>query len=157
MNHSMPNTAGFPGFSVRSIPPRRMVPWLKRLFVVALILLMQGPAMLVQEVAWAKMLASYTQERGWKRGVVETFDGNHPCELCRKASRIRDDDEKKDPMERQNELMRFRYSWAEMVAATLMILPVVPEREMVALEAQWIAHGNGRGADAPVSPPPKRV
>ena len=50
---------------------------------------MQGPAMLVQEVAWAKMLVTYTQERGLKRGVIETFDGKHPCDLCNKAAEMR--------------------------------------------------------------------
>jgi hypothetical protein len=36
-------------------------PWLRQFAVICLILLMQGPAMLVQEVAWVKMLVTYTQ------------------------------------------------------------------------------------------------
>lgn len=36
----------------------------RKLVGIALVLAMQGPAMLVQEVAWLKMLISYIQERG---------------------------------------------------------------------------------------------
>lgn len=156
MNRRMPQSVGFPGFSVRRILPESLVPWLQRLLAVCLILLMQGPAMLVQEVAWVQMLAKYSQERGLKRGVVETFDGNHPCKLCLKASRMREDEGRKDPLERQNEKMRFRFSWAEMMTSTLLKLPPVPERELLSPESGWLNLTNGRGADAPVSPPPER-
>ena len=128
-----------------------------RLLAIVLILLMQGPAMLVQEVAWVKMLVSYTQERGLARGVVETFDGKHPCELCAKASEIRKDEGNDEPSERQSGAMRFRLSWAEMVPSAMLFLPGVPELEIVRLGPQWIFRGRGRGAEAPASPPPERV
>jgi hypothetical protein len=80
---------------------RRSVLHSPQTLAIALILLMQGPAMLVQEVAWVKMLVSYTQERGLKRGVIETFDGKHPCKLCKKAAEIRQQEQPQDPAEKQ--------------------------------------------------------
>lgn len=129
----------------------------RQLLAIGLILLMQGPAMMLQEFAWVNMLMTYTQERGLTRGVVETFDGKHPCELCVKASELRENEGKQEPAEQQNGLMRSRLVWAEMVASTLLILPPVPVGESVVLESTWIGHSAGRGADAPGSPPPERV
>jgi hypothetical protein len=38
---------------------------------------------ILQGVAWAKMLADYSSESGWVEGARKTFDGKHPCDLCR--------------------------------------------------------------------------
>lgn len=130
---------------------------LRKALAIALILLMQGPAMLVQEVAWVKMLVSYTQERGWMRGVVETFDGNHPCELCHKASEIRSGEGKSDPAERPGEGMRFRLCWAEMIPAAWLVLPEMPERECIAAGDPWRDTVMNRAAEAPPLPPPEGV
>ena len=88
------------------------IPWGKRLLAIALILLMQGPAMLLQEIAWANMLVDYTRERGLKDGVVATFDGEHPCELCLKAQAIREDERKQESPERPGSELRLRMAWA---------------------------------------------
>jgi hypothetical protein len=127
----------------------------RKLLAIALVLLMQGPAMLVQEVAWVKMLATYTQDQGLARALVQTFDGNHPCELCVKASEIRTDEGKKDPAERPNERRLLQLAWAEMVPARLLVLPVVEGNAIVLTRSPWIGFDSGRGTDAPVSPPPE--
>jgi hypothetical protein len=41
----------------------------------------------LQVVAWAGMLRDYTAQKGWVAGVIETFDGEHPCCMCRQISR----------------------------------------------------------------------
>jgi hypothetical protein len=130
---------------------------LRKLLAIALVLLMQGPAMLVQEVAWVNMLITYTQDRGLKRGVMETFDGDHPCDLCLKAAELRENENKEKPAEQQNGSLRFRLSWAEMVAFSRLILPAAPASDKVVLEFPWRGHSAGRGVDAPVPPPPERV
>jgi hypothetical protein len=129
----------------------------KQLPAIALILLMQGPAMLVQEVAWAKMLVSYTQERGLKRGVIETFDGNHPCELCRKASQFREEENRKEPAEKPGESQRFRLAWSEMIPSEWLKLPVFYGWEIPVPSPKRAVQGQGRGADSPESPPPEVV
>lgn len=143
-------------FPSKGTPERNLSPWLARLLGVLLVLLMQGPAVLIQEIAWVRMLVTYTQERGLTRGVVETFDGNHPCDLCVKASEIREGEGQQEPSERPNGKLRFQFSWAEMVPAKPCVLPLVSGREIPMLHSPWIEYLLGRGADAPVSPPPER-
>jgi hypothetical protein len=144
-------------FPSKGITNRKLSPWLARLLAVLLVLLMQGPAVLTQEIAWVRMLVTYTQERGLTRGVVETFDGSHPCDLCVKASEIRESEGQQEPSERPNGKLRFQFSWAEMVTARPLVLPLVCGREISMLQSPWIEYLLGRGADAPVSPPPERV
>lgn len=132
--------------------------YLLRPLAIAMILLMQGPAMLVQEVAWLKMLVSYTQERGLKRGVIETFDGQHPCHLCEKAAEIRQREEPKDPAGKRTPEQRPRIAWVEMIpAAGLLFMPASVGREISVPLITYTADDSGKGADAPDSPPPERA
>ncbi len=38
---------------------------------------------LLQSVAWAGMLVEYSQQGSFAQAVVHTFDGQHPCPLCK--------------------------------------------------------------------------
>lgn len=134
---------------------RLTVTILRKLLAIALILLMQGPAMLVQEVAWVNMLVSYTQERGLKRGMIETFDGKHPCELCKKAAKIRQQEQPQDPAEKQMPAQRQRLAWAEMIASDLLKMPVITGYDISVPIIACVARDSGKGADAPGSPPPE--
>lgn len=51
----------------------------------------------LQMVAWAQMLRSYTEQKGLVEGVKETFDGDHPCPLCRHITEARQKEEKQTP------------------------------------------------------------
>lgn len=129
---------------------------LLRPLAIAMILLMQGPAMLVQEVAWVKMLVSYTQERGLKRGVIETFDGNHPCALCEKAAEIREQEQPQDPTEKRIPQQGLRLAWVEMIpAAGPLVIPVAFGHDISAPLFAATAEDSGKGAAAPDSPPPR--
>ena len=128
---------------------------LRNLTAIALVLLMQGPAMLVQEVAWVGMLVSYTQERGLKRGVIETFDGNHPCELCKKADAIRQQDQPQEPAEKQMPAQSQRLAWGEMISSDLLKMPVITGYDISTRVIACAARDSGIGADAPASPPPE--
>lgn len=134
------------------LPP---VTALRKLTAIALILLMQGPAMLVQEVAWVKMLVSYTQEHGLKRGVIETFDGRHPCCLCKKAAELRQQEQPENPAEKQAPVQRVRFAWAEMIPSDPLKMPVIAGQDISTSLIACIARGSGKGADAPGSPPPE--
>lgn len=37
----------------------------------------------LQVVAWSRMLMDYSSEEGLARGMAMTFDGQHPCKLCK--------------------------------------------------------------------------
>ena len=112
--------------------------------------------MLMQEIAWVNMLWDYTAENGFVRGVTETFDGSRPCELCKKADDLRQQEHRNDPVE-SNPDSRARMAWAEMVPAVAAAVPAI--RVSDALPAVTVPPQclRGRGADAPVPPPPKRA
>jgi hypothetical protein len=42
-----------------------------------------GHWLILQPVAWAGMIVSYSREGGWRAALSRTFDGRHPCELCK--------------------------------------------------------------------------
>lgn len=48
-----------------------------------------APWGILQVLAWSGMIISYTQESGLAEGVSQTFDGQHPCELCRALEEVR--------------------------------------------------------------------
>jgi len=54
-----------------------------------------APWVALQSVAWATMLVEYSQEATLAKAVVQTFDGNHPCDLC-KHVRVKQSEKKPD-------------------------------------------------------------
>lgn len=118
---------------------------------------MQGPAMLVQEVAWVNMLVTYTQERGLKRGVIETFDGEHPCEMCKAAEKLRQQgDEPEEPGAPQQ--VRPSLVWGTMmIPAGAIQAPIPASTDLPPAACAWREAGPGRGVDGPESPPPEWV
>ena len=127
-----------------------------RVTVLALLLLMQGPAMLVQEVAWVRMLVTYSHDRGLARGVVETFDGAHPCPMCAKAAKLRQEERKSDPSGQIPASLK-RLLWMDMVASShsLQIRPSSKDWSPSGFVTPRLTEG--RGANAPVPPPPEVV
>ena len=52
----------------------------------------------LQTFAWAEMLRDYTQKTGSVAVAVEqTFDGAHPCELCREIATAKAKEHKQNP------------------------------------------------------------
>jgi hypothetical protein len=53
----------------------------------------------VQSVAWTEMLRDYTQQTGSVAIALEqTFDGQHPCELCRQIQAAKSQEHKESPV-----------------------------------------------------------
>jgi hypothetical protein len=48
-----------------------------------LIVAIGGHLVLLQCAAWAGMLVSYSHKDGITAGIEKTFDGKHPCALCK--------------------------------------------------------------------------
>lgn len=122
-----------------------------------LILLLQGPAMLTQEIAWAGMLVSYTRDRGLVRGVAETFNGKHPCKMCAKATEMRRGEAPGNPEEKPATARRISLAWSEMVPSEGLKMPVIAGRDIVVPAVPWTARDGGRCPEAPVPPPPRRA
>jgi hypothetical protein len=41
---------------------------------------------ILQSVAWMRMLVSYSKAGGLETAITKTFDGKHPCKLCKLVS-----------------------------------------------------------------------
>ena len=59
---------------------KRLSKWL---VVVPLVLVTGGHWALLQSVAWVSMAARYSQDSRLKEALVKTFDGHHPCGICK--------------------------------------------------------------------------
>jgi len=60
----------------------------------ALFLSTGGHLALLQGVAWATMIRDYSRTASVTAAVEKTFDGKHPCPLCKKIAAQRSHDEK---------------------------------------------------------------
>jgi len=63
----------------------------------------------LQSVAWTTMLAGNLQTASWHRAVQRTFDGKHPCCLCREIAKDQQSEKKSDV---QADLKRLDYSYS---------------------------------------------
>jgi len=50
----------------------------------------------LQSVAWVGMIVSYSQEAPLSEAVVKTFDGQHPCKLCKQIARGKQSEKKSE-------------------------------------------------------------
>lgn len=51
---------------------------------------------LLQTVAWTGMVISYSQRASLEEAVSKTFDGKHPCALCKAIQKGRAEEQKRD-------------------------------------------------------------
>ena len=51
---------------------------------------------LLQTVAWAGMVISYSRDASLKQAVSMTFDGEHPCPLCKAIKKGQAEEKKQD-------------------------------------------------------------
>ena len=66
---------------------------LKSILLIAVIFSSGGGSALIQTFAWATMLPSQiSQSSSVEEGISNTFDGDHPCGLCKIAEHIRENE-----------------------------------------------------------------
>src|SRR6184192_2864605 len=51
---------------------------------------------LLQSIAWVGMAVSYTQNSTLKEALLKTFDGKHPCTLCKVVQQGKNAQKKQD-------------------------------------------------------------
>jgi len=66
----------------------------KVLVVFALVATLSAHWALLQTVAWTTMLASNLQSNSFHQAVARTFDGNHPCPLCKAIAAAKKSEQK---------------------------------------------------------------
>lgn len=124
---------------------RPVISRISRLFVVlALLASVGGHWAVLQSVAWTQMLVERAGQESFARAVQTTFDGAHPCGLCK---RIRDGKQKEQQPEQ---------------APLTVKLDLLLERQIVAFiptfadtEFSSIAVRAPSRVDCPPVPPPR--
>ncbi len=60
--------------------------------LVAVLATMGGHWMFLQSVAWSRMIVEYSSSYGLTEGLSRTFDGDHPCPMCKsiEQAKVRD-------------------------------------------------------------------
>ena|ERR1041384_5448608 len=65
---------------------------------------------ILQSVAWTRMMISYSQQSSFKEALEKTFDGKHPCPICKvvKAGRCSEPDQERQKLPLKLELFIYR-------------------------------------------------
>ena len=104
-----------------------------------------GHWMALQSLAWTRMLVSYSRDGQIVAAVTKTFDGRHPCSLCKVVEKSK-----------QTEPEQARDMQVENVAAFVQPTPLVMVR---AEGSSWnLENPEWRGearAEQPTAPPPR--
>jgi hypothetical protein len=76
------------------INPLRLRVAIRFVTVLMLVLALGWHWALLQTVAWTAMLANYSRQASLSQAVSDTFDGKHPCPLCKAISKGKQDEKK---------------------------------------------------------------
>lgn len=68
----------------------------KLLALVAAVQILGGHWMALQSVAWVGMVIDYSKGASLSAAIEKTFDGAHPCSLCKTVSKGRSDEQKSE-------------------------------------------------------------
>lgn len=109
----------------------------------------------MQTVAWAKMLADYSAQDGLVEGAKKTFDGDHPCCMCKAIETAKKQQggthDKKVPQTPTGLVLK------DCVFSPAPLFLPPPPRDCVVLSAPALdLRGDVLGYRPPV-PPPRRV
>ncbi len=90
------------------------------LVLLAAVQILGGHWAVLQSVAWVKMVVAYSQDESLPVAIAKTFDGTHPCDLCKVVTAGRDA-EGKSPIAK--DVLKFKF---EAVVARAISLPPPP-------------------------------
>ena len=63
---------------------------------IAVFAMLGGHWLVLQSVAWSRMLTEYSHQDSLATAVCKTFDGRHPCPLCRQIQAGRQQEERQE-------------------------------------------------------------
>ena len=101
---------------------------------------------LLQSVAWMGMMVKYSQRSGIGEALEKTFDGKHPCALCKVVAEGKKSEKKPEPGPVAKKF-DFSYSAAEFVFAA----------PSAGWEVEWPDEAAISIAQAPPVPPPRQL
>ena len=119
----------------------------KCLVVLTLTLSIGAHWMFLQSVAWVGMVVNYSHNATFSEALNKTFDGRHPCKLCKFVQEGKDNEKKQDTQKPTKEIEKFLP-----VGRAFTLCP--PELAPVTFRAPAQA---GLRVEPPPVPPPERA
>ena len=118
-------------------------PWHKWVLVMLLIFSIGGHWLILQSGAWVGMFLSFSRTDSVEEAVVKTFDGKHPCKVCKFVSAEKKTEKKHDHQLSKVKIDYFladngQYSW---------------DPDWSPLQFHWISGGSERNYSPPKPPP----
>jgi len=115
----------------------------KVLALIAALQVLGGHWALLQSVAWVNMMLDFSTRESLTVAIDKTFDGSHPCDLCKVVTKGRTEEQK-------NESVKLLVKFEAILTATLkMPLP---------MDHPWVyapfTYASSSLAIAPPTPPP---
>ncbi len=126
-----------------------------RIFLVLLscLHLCAGVTGLFQVFAWSRMLVDYSTSAGLAEGVSMTFDGQHPCRLCKVLAANRR--QQKDPQQESPALTAMRFALENLLPAEAVEAMRPAPVEFILPEFVPTEAGRSIAAASPPVPPPR--
>jgi len=109
-----------------------------------------GHWLLLQSVAWTRMIVSFSQRDSLGRAIVKTFDGQHPCSLCHK---IRAGRQQEEQQQKENLLIKTEKVMDVQVAIRQALAPPAPVDVRDAIP--FVSHLHAGFREPPPTPPPR--
>jgi hypothetical protein len=129
---------------------------LQSLITVALMASIGLHWVLLQSAAWIGMAVAYSVETGSViEGVSDTFDGKHPCPLCKAVAKGLEEDRDAPARDRPSAPLEKAKEWPATLATVVAPRFFAPVRGMICWSAAILSPG--RSLDSPLPPPPERA
>ena len=68
----------------------------------------------LQSIAWTGMIISYSSNVSFKEAVAKTFDGKHPCSLCKAIAKGQAGEKQQDTQSKSSSKQDFGLVWQAM-------------------------------------------
>jgi hypothetical protein len=104
--------------------PKLLLHFSRWLVVAALFLAIGGHWALLQTVAWASMIVDYSRTEAITVAVEKTFDGEHPCAICKTIQKGRQSEKKHEAVQLIKKIELFDQRVAEFIYPSAKSLPV---------------------------------
>ena len=102
----------------------------------------------IQSAAWVTMLVTYTAETGsLSQAVEDTFDGSHPCKLCKALENGQKEGQKKEAQDGKLKKLDLVFQESPKI--------ICPERDRTSPNGQLVEKAERR--DAPGIGPPRAI
>ena len=99
---------------------------------------------MLQTVAWASMIVEYSHGAAVSDAVQKTFDGQHPCQICKAIEKSRQSDKKNETVQSVKKIeffdeLREKFVFQVAASGVLAVVDRFPEAR----------------SEQPIAPPPR--